>query len=315
MAETGPKPSLDASVLIATRDRADELVVTLRAMALLETEGLTWELIVVDNGSKDSTEDVLRAHLTELPLRVCAQLTPGKNHALSAGISMARGALLIFTDDDVTPSRGWVRELCSAARRWPADGIFGGPILPEFPSGTPDWIASPDFSYASIAYARYVPAQAEGPVQQAPFGGNIALRAGVLERFSFNPNIGPSGGDYAQGSEYELTRRMNDSGLRNIFIPDAEVVHRIRRDQVTAEWLSARAFRFGRGSERIHPTRARYELRGVPLELWWQIARGKLRTFAARNKSERDHLEVALESAYLDGRAVEYRDRGKTNKK
>lgn len=299
--------SIDASLLITTRNRAADLAVTLGELERQDTGGLDWELIVVDNGSSDSTPRVLSEARARLPLRALEHATPGKNGALNLALPQARGALLVFTDDDVTPDLHWLERLCGAAQRWPGDSIFGGPIFPEFPPNTPEFLTAPDFSYASVAFARYAPDAPEGPLPQAPFGGNMALRAELFSEFSFNTQIGPAGSAYAQGSEYELTRRMNDRGYRNIFVPDAPVHHRIRADQVDPEWLLKRAFRFGRGLERVHPTPERRSLGSVPFKLWYELGLARLSRTALALGSAQRRLEAALHHEHLRGKIFEHR--------
>ena len=43
---------VDASVLIATRDRAASLARTLESLVAQQCSGLVWELLVVDNGPR-----------------------------------------------------------------------------------------------------------------------------------------------------------------------------------------------------------------------------------------------------------------------
>ncbi|HVY62491.1 MAG TPA: glycosyltransferase, partial [Planctomycetota bacterium] len=59
---------LDASILIATRNRARLLEATLEHLRALDAGGLSFEAIVVDNGSTDETPSVLRHFAGRLPL-------------------------------------------------------------------------------------------------------------------------------------------------------------------------------------------------------------------------------------------------------
>src|SRR4051812_19145790 len=88
------------SVVIPTRDRADRV---LAALASVERQTWTaWEAIVVDDGSTDSTPEVLAgAGEREPRVRVVRNdRSEGGSAARNRGIAMASGDVLAFLDDD-----------------------------------------------------------------------------------------------------------------------------------------------------------------------------------------------------------------------
>lgn len=89
------------SVIVATRNRCAPLAETLEAMTrLVVPPALTWELIVVDNGSTDGTSALLDRYRARLPLRSVVEPVPGLSVARNAGLHVARGEVIAFTDDD-----------------------------------------------------------------------------------------------------------------------------------------------------------------------------------------------------------------------
>src|SRR5262249_47413690 len=149
MARTDKREVLDASVLIATRNRGPLLERTLNHLKRQELAEIHWELIVVDNGSTDNTASVLARASEQLPLIVIHESHPGKNVALNRALAVARGNLLVFTDDDVEPSSQWLLSLFSASRRWIGWSIFCGPIYPDYPAKAPLWLRNS--RYADVA--------------------------------------------------------------------------------------------------------------------------------------------------------------------
>src|SRR5262249_13210710 len=139
-----------------------------------------WEVIVADNGSTDSTPDVLHRWETKLPLRAIYEPVPSKNRALNRAISLAQGKYFVFTDDDIIPDRKWLCEYCEGASRWPEDVVFGGQVVPQFPDATPEFLRTGNFRYGAMAYARYVPQTDEGPVELEPFGPNLMIHRSAL---------------------------------------------------------------------------------------------------------------------------------------
>src|SRR5262249_37984640 len=100
-------PSLpDLTVIVATRDRAAHAAQILHHLASQETGGiLGYEVLVVDNGSTDTTRIVVEAAQRNFPapLHYVYEGRAGKSHALNAGMARATGDILVFTDDDARP--------------------------------------------------------------------------------------------------------------------------------------------------------------------------------------------------------------------
>lgn len=238
---------MKVTVLFSTRDRANVLRRTLDAMARLEPPEGGFEIIVGDNGSGDDTAAVLNSAAGRVPLRSFTESVPGKNRVLNRAVDMSRGELLVFTDDDVLPDPGWLKAYVVAAEAFPDDAVFGGAIMPDFPTSAPGWVRELSPLVQKFAFSRFDPGVPAGPMRNSPTGPNMMIRRKVFETFQYNESIGPAGKNYAMGSETELLSRLHDAGYRFIFVPKAPVRHIVREEQTTLAWLAGRAHRLGRG--------------------------------------------------------------------
>ena len=291
----------DVSVMLATRDRADLLEQTMRHFARQELGGLTWQVIVADNGSSDGTAEVLRAAADALPLVAVTEPEPGKNRALNRALPLARGRLLVFTDDDVVPEPRWIAELVGAADRWPEHAIFGGRILPIFPLDTPAWLQ--EHWFVGAAYAKFELTQDEGPTKKLPFGPNFMVRASAMAGVRYQEEIGPSGDDYVSGSETELLLRLTRRGERIVYVPRATVGHVVRPNQLGVEWLFGRSYRLGRclvelGMVQHEPAP---RVGGVPLPVWARFAKEWIYSLAGIRGDSRRRLVTGLDYHFLRG--------------
>src|SRR5262249_39831024 len=127
-----PPVTIQVSVVIGTFNRADLLGGTLRALVAQEgVESLRWEIVVVDNNSRDATPQVVAevSTMTAIPVRYVFEPLQGLSRARNRGVLAARGAIIAFTDDDVIPAPDWIVQIGAAMDRWNAHGV-GGRILP-----------------------------------------------------------------------------------------------------------------------------------------------------------------------------------------
>jgi hypothetical protein len=298
---------LDISILIATRNRAGLLQKSLHTIAQLDTNGISWEIIVVDNGSNDHTAEVLAEEKTLLPLVALHESKLGKNAALNHALAVAQGALYVFTDDDVIPDRNWLKSLLAAADRWRNDFIFGGQIVPLFPNDTPEWMQRADFPFASLAFAKYAPLETEGYVKIAPYGGNFAIRAEEMRGYRYCENIGPSGGNYVMGSETELLKRMAKAGARFVYVPSARVQHVIQSHETTLKSFMMRAYRAGRSFAKSSPHYGCPYLYGAPRYLWRQMFEYWLKHLINYNGSGQSRFENGYSLSFVRGMIYQYR--------
>jgi glycosyltransferase involved in cell wall biosynthesis len=302
------------SVILSTRNRAASLDQTLQSFAHLAPQGLTWEAIVVDNGSSDVTPQVLERWSSRLPLIALSEPTPGKNRALNRAVPVASGELLVFTDDDVLPDPNWLRELHEGARRWPDDSIFGGFVEPKFPASAPKYLTSAEFRMAGVAFARYNPEPREGPTKNYPFGPNLVFRRQVFDSRRYAEDFDIKVGErlYPHASETELLERLRVEGYRYIYLPAARVQHVIQENQLTWPWLRQRAFTYGRGDSRFDDEFHGARLFGAPRYMWRKLAESALQVPLAALRGRRAACEAKMQLYYLAGAIAQHRQRDRS---
>ncbi len=109
MASAAPTDALDLSVVVPAFNEGGRIAGTVLALARhVDQVGLTWELIVVDDGSSDDTADLVRGLCAADP-RVTLLRLPrnlGKGAAVRAGMLAARGARRLFSDADLSTPPG-----------------------------------------------------------------------------------------------------------------------------------------------------------------------------------------------------------------
>lgn len=98
---------VELSVIIPAYNEAGSIEGTIREIsAYLQRLGLTYEIMVVDDGSTDDTAAAVQSLRGEIPGLELCQYSPnhGKGHAVKTGMLGSRGRMVLFTDaDNATP--------------------------------------------------------------------------------------------------------------------------------------------------------------------------------------------------------------------
>jgi glycosyltransferase involved in cell wall biosynthesis len=238
---------MDLTLIICTYNRADSLKVTLNSLKTQLPKSFNWEIIVVDNADDVNTQEAVKSFDGLLPISLIIEKKAGQNSARNAAIPHINGELVVFTDDDITPETNWLQSLVEAARENSDIDVFGGKIIPIWKNSPIPWQANAWFS--SFVYADQDLGEKEVHYKEGcyPSSPNMAIRkkifdAGVL----FNPKIGPIGNNRISGSESEfLSRVLNTS--RGLYVPAAQVLHRITNNMLGRGYLRKRCYTMGLG--------------------------------------------------------------------
>lgn len=230
---------MHVTVAICTWNRAKLLDSTLVSFRTLQVPaGLTWELIVVDNNSTDGTPDVVRRHAEHLPIVALFEPRAGKSHAANLAVSMAKGDLIIWTDDDVKLSPDWLKAYVDAASEWPDAAYFAGPIDPWFESTPPPWILRHlDDLKGVFVIVDHGPTQRKLLSSDAVFGANMAFRASAARRFPLNAELGRIKGSLLGADDTELIRRAVNAGMYGVWVPSARLEHYNPTTRLTLEYV------------------------------------------------------------------------------
>lgn len=179
-----------ASVVLPSRNRRPLLERQVACLLAQETPGFDYEVIVVDDASTDDTAEYLeRAARASSRLRFLRRTVLGSNEARNDGVAIARGDVVLFTDDDCVAPPGWVRAGVEGLDARPeAAGIYG-PVTCSSKGITPLTrqivaLRPHHFYYTcNVAYRKSVLEAVEGLDPEILFSfGDVELAARVLER-------------------------------------------------------------------------------------------------------------------------------------
>jgi GT2 family glycosyltransferase len=121
------------SIIIPLYNRVLFTTICVRALMAVADHWDECEVILVDNGSTDGTAAFLA--MLDAPFCVISNAQNlGFARACNQGAAAARGAHLIFLNNDTVPQPGWLAALCAAITGPDAPAVVGGRLL--FPDDT-----------------------------------------------------------------------------------------------------------------------------------------------------------------------------------
>jgi glycosyltransferase involved in cell wall biosynthesis len=230
------------SVVICTWNRARLLGQTLETLLRLRVpEGVTWEILVVNNNCTDDTDAVARQYEDRLPLVLCHEPRPGKSNACNHAIARARGDYLLWTDDDVVVPADWLEENPKAFEEHQAHLVFGK-VLPWWETEPPSWYSDRFAGMFALFDYGLKPFVVTDRAHQ-PYGVNMATRREVFRDLGgFVNDVGMLGNTGGGCEDLEIFYRVMDRGLRVAYTPAAVIHHFIPRQRCTKAFYRSRAW-------------------------------------------------------------------------
>jgi len=236
------------SVIVPTRNRSDLLRTLLSDLSVQEAGDLDFEVLVVDNASRDDTRAVALAIAARDPrVRYIYEPSRGASLARNRGVADARAPIVAFIDDDVRPARDWVRAAWRSATSHPDVDCIGGRIEPHWPAPPPPWLTPRLFGPLALQVNRGDGAHFDRDHASACLmSANFVCRAAILRELGgFSPQ-------FLRDEDRELNLRLWRAGKRGLY-DDSLITYA----QVQPERLTRRHHRrwhtvTGRSHARLH---------------------------------------------------------------
>lgn len=228
------------SLIIATHNRAGQLMTALDSVVRQDLSAAEWECVVVNNCSSDDTAARFAAFAAAHPdcrLRLVDERQAGLSYARNRGIAEAQAPLLAFIDDDEWIEPHFLSAYLELFDARPDAMAAGGHIVAEYPDGRPAWMSN----YPEKAIANTMDFGAEirpFPANRIPGGGNMALRREAFDRNgAFDPQLGRVGNRLTCGEESDLFERLRERGCTLWYVPDAVMHHVIPAAKLTESYF------------------------------------------------------------------------------
>jgi glucosyl-dolichyl phosphate glucuronosyltransferase len=242
------------SVILPTRNRAQLLTKAFESLIQQTLPQEFYEVLVIDNGSVDTTQDVIKDYQSKLPnLKGIYSPEPGLHIGRHAGMNAANGELLVFADDDIEALPTWLASIQEAFKD-PTVAMVGGNNYPMFLESPPKWLFTL-WNRRTFRGLRSIPCLSviefgKPQAEISPYliwGCNFAIRKDVLlQAGGFHPDGMPNELIRFRGDgETHVSRYVAESGMKCVFHPGASVYHKVTPERMTHAYFRQRGFNQG----------------------------------------------------------------------
>ncbi len=315
-AEARPSPYF--SVILCTYNRRNLVLTTLASLRRQTLAYDEFEVIVIDNGSKDGTLNAVRAYVDagsqaekqpNNSWRVQCLVEPqnGLAYARNTGLLAASGEIAVFLDDDAVADPYFLARLRTAYEATGASAI-GARVEVRWEAKRPHWLS--DDMLDMLGY--FAPASERLQLSETQnfsscgFSVKIeALRAiGNFSAFLSKRMRAPTSTEVA-----DLCQRLRSTGHMLWYEPEALVIHRVAAPRLMRAFFAGRAYWQGRSeilaqyrdaSYRKAPTLLRAAIRDLRAIAFFSLVHRPLLRLAGRSSSER--LLATMDQARSRGR-------------
>lgn len=233
---------LDFTVAICTYNGERRLPDVLESLCWqLNTQAISWEVIVVDNNSSDGTAQVVEDFQAKWPahstLRYAFEGRQGAGFARHKAVQIARSPLIGFLDDDNLPTLTWVM----AAYRFGAEresvGVYGSRIYGDFEITPPEnferisgFLAITDRGHEP---RRYDPQKKVLP----PGAGMVVRRQAWLDYVPTEQVLAGRIENREAGEDLEAVLYIQRAGWEVWYNPHMRLYHRIPGTRLQRDYL------------------------------------------------------------------------------
>lgn len=235
---------MNISVVICSHNpRENHLERTLRALRAQNFPHNCWELLLVDNASKNPLQASwnLSWHVNSRHIR---EDKLGLTYARLRGIKESTGDLLVFVDDDNVLDISYLREAWQVFVNYPFLGAWGGHVEAEFESPPPPWITDylEYLAVRDVNFDRWSNLYNQSSTQ--PYGAGMCVRrevaslyATVVHQDNCRLALGRIGKSLSSGEDLDLALTSLDINLGTGLFSKLRLRHLIPASRATESYL------------------------------------------------------------------------------
>lgn len=278
------RKNMDISIILSTYNRGELLRNALEHLRRQQTDGIEYEIIVVNNNSTDGTKEIVESFIAQDPhFRYIFEERQGLSYARNTGIAAARADLLVFCDDDVETSPTWIQKNYEAFARFPEADYIGGKVLPIWMAPVPNWVRKGMGPFA-LSDLGDTPVVVSPDNQHCIVGASLGIRRSAFNKAGlFSIKTQRVKNTIGSTEDFDWQMKIWSHGGHGVYVPDIECATEVPPDRLSKSYH--RRWHLGHGKFNAIGDRPRWRASrtflNVPLFVYRQTAEAALRVIAA----------------------------------
>lgn len=243
----------ELTVVVCTYNRAEILKYCLDSLVSQTDDKNSYEVIVVDNNSKDGTERVVKEYCEKnRNFRYIFEPEQGLSHARNRGWKESRSDWVAYIDDDAKADKGWCDNIIEASKKNDGLKAFGGEILNWYLYEKPKWFKN-KFRNQSMGNKEFIL-----DIKKHPFGltgCNMIFKKEILFKYGgFSKEFGMIGGEIGLAEESKLFNEMLIAKEKIMYFPNIKIYHLVPKELFSLRYVFSRSVKSGEAIAKIRET-------------------------------------------------------------
>jgi glycosyltransferase involved in cell wall biosynthesis len=262
------------SVIICCHDSEARIDTTLDYLFKQKlSENINWEIIVVDNASKDNTlklaEDKLKNFQAQnFSFQIQKEEKLGLNYARLKGIQSACYQYLLFCDDDNRLTENYISTGFNVLNNNPDIGALGGLALPFFEVAKPEW-----FDKYQLYFAVGKQCNIMGNITNSKgwvYGAGFFINKEAIMKINQHEfkTIGRKGKELSSGEDVELCFYIIIQGYKIWYSEELKFFHYMPEQRLNIDYL--KRLMIAGAKNAYHLDGLSFKARSIPGNVWYK---------------------------------------------
>lgn len=230
---------------ICTYNRYDLLPIAIKSLEEQESTA-SYEILVIDNSPiNDEIKKYTEKYKNSSKVKFHWLETPGLSNARNYAVSVAKGEIIAFMDDDAIANTNWLDELIYAFESLDDDLVVcvGGRVIPIWESPRPTWLHDWLLGYVSVVDWGNADKPRYAKDHEWMAGTNISFKVDFLKSHGlFDTKLGRNGDGKTllSNEEIQISQNIKKNGFKTVYSERAYVDHLVPSNRLSQEWFRKR---------------------------------------------------------------------------